>query len=470
MKLTISEIIKATQGNLLTGSPEKIIDNVSIDSRRISAGSLFIPLKGEKCDGHIFIDAAFNQGATASLLRKGNPVIQRLKNVLQDKILIEVEEPLKALGDIARWWRDKFSATIVAITGSNGKTTTKELLWNIISEKTAAIKNPGNWNNLIGLPLSLFQLNATMKVAVLEMGMSEKGEIGRLTEICKPQIGLITNIGPCHLETLTTLEDVAEAKAELFERLESSDIAIINKDDFRAASLAERTHAEIVSFGVEKGDIHALNIRSYNCCGAEFDLNVMGEKTTVRLKSLGKQFLSNALAAAAIAHTIGSGTEEIRKGLESFTGIPGRMETINLGGVQIINDAYNANPVSMQASLSALSSITTGNHKIAVLGDMLELGPQSIKFHTQIGEKAAGLNIDHLFLIGDFSSFVRKGAVSGGMNSKNITVCDNLKNIADILKNKMVDGDSILLKGSRKMEMEKIIELLKPKLSDSKKT
>jgi UDP-N-acetylmuramoyl-tripeptide--D-alanyl-D-alanine ligase len=461
MELTVQKILKATNGHVLTGTRNESITGVSIDSRKADAGNLFIPLKGEKCDGHAFIADAFNHGASASFVQRGNPLCKELLTRNHDKTLIEVDDPLKSLGDLAHFWRSLFSTKIAAITGSNGKTTTKEITWNIIADKIPSIKNQGNWNNLIGLPLSLFQLNENMEVAILEMGMSQKGEIRRLAEICRPQIGLITNIGPCHLEQLHTLEDVKDAKAELLEYLGHGDTAIINNDDLRTASLSERTSADIVSFGVNKGDIHAVDIRSYNCFGSEFDLIVMGNRITVKLKLMGKQFVNNALAAAAIAHVLGISIEDIKRGLESFHGVPGRMEIITLSGVRIINDAYNANPVSMNASLSALSSVASGNKKMAVLGDMLELGSESIKFHRELGEKVAKSNIDLLFLTGDFSSFVREGAVAAGMNPSNIVLYKDLKKLSEDLRFNMREGDSILLKGSRKMGLEKLIELLK---------
>lgn len=461
MELQVSEILKATQGHLLSDVREGLIIDISIDSRETTTGNLFIPLQGTQVDGHDFIEDAFQHGASASLVHKGKTIISKLQQMYQNKILVEVDDPLHSLGDIAQYWRKKFTTATVAITGSNGKTTTKEMAWNIIKRKLPLIKNPGNYNNLIGLPLSLFQLNGSQKVAILEMGMSGAGEIQRLSEICGPHIGLITNIGPSHLEQLETLEQVKAAKAELFESLGNSDIAIVNNDDARVAALVARTRANILSFGITHGDICASNIRDYNWMGTAFDLNIRGEKASIQLRFLSRYLLSNALAAASIASALSIEIEDIIKGLESFNGVPGRMEILDLGGIRIINDSYNANPVSMQASLNAFSAITGNNHKIAVLGDMLELGKNAENFHRELGETIAHLPIDYLFLIGDFSSCVKKGAVSAGMNSNKIIVCNDLKTLANKLKKKTDHGDSILLKGSREMRMEKVIEFLK---------
>ena len=470
MELKITEILDATQGILIAGGCYDTISDVSIDSRKTAAGNLFIPLKGTQCDGHKFIKSAFKHGANVSLVQRQNPAAKNIVKTLHNKILIEVEDPLKALGDIAGCWRRKLNTKIAAITGSNGKTTTKEMVWNIIAEKMPSAKNPGNWNNLIGLPLSLFQLDKTHKAAILEMGMSERGEICRLSEICRPQIGLITNIGPSHLEQTGSLDNIEAAKAELFEYLSPNDTAIINNDDARSDSLVKKTRAgSIISFGISKGDIHTSNMRCSNCSSSAFDLHVKAEKTTVHLKFPWPHFISNSLAAAAVAHALGAGIKDIKKGLETFTPVPGRMELIDLNGINIINDSYNANPASMNASLRALSSISSGSRKIAVLGDMLELGEQSGKFHKETGKTVADLNIDQLLAIGDFSSLVREGALSGGMDSSNIVLCSSINELALELKRKTVKGDSVLLKGSRKMGIEKVIGLLQINNDDSAK-
>ncbi len=460
MELHITEIIKTTTGWLLTGIQQGTISNVSIDSRQATAGSLFVPLRGTRHDGHVFIGNAFEHGAYAALIKKDHKLLTSLKSTYPDKILISVNDPLQALGDIARYWRSKFDPQVVAITGSNGKTTAKEMAWNIIRRTHSSIKNPGNYNNLIGLPLSLFQLNSSHRVAILEMGMSGPGEIKRLAQISKPCIGLITNIGPSHLQQLNTLAAVKAAKAELFETLESSAVAIINNDDARVASLRGHTRAHVLSYGMTGGDIHATNFRNYNCCGTSFDLNVRGKKSPVHLKLLGKHLLSNALAAAAIADSLSIEIEDIVKGLESFNGVPGRMEVIDITGIRIINDAYNANPTSMQASLQALASITSDKRKIAVLGDMLELGSRSKDFHRSLGRTVARLHIDFLYLTGDFAAYVREGALAAGMNSKNIILRKDIKTLTKSLAKKVHTGDSILLKGSRKMKMERVLESL----------
>lgn len=438
-----------------------MITQVSIDSRNAAAGTLFIPLPGMHADGHAFIEDAFNNSAGAALVQKGHGVIAKLCGRHADRALIEVVDPLRALGDIACCWRSRFAARVIAITGSNGKTSTKEMLWNILSRHMPCIKNPGNFNNLIGLPLSLLPLDGSQQAAILEMGMSERGEISRLAEISRPQIGLITNVGPAHLAQLKNLEEIAEAKGELFSYLSGESTAVVNRDDARVVARAKTTRAHIISYGLDGGDVHASNLRCCAGSGTAFDLHIMGESTTVQLRIPGRHFVSNALAAAATAHSLGMSMEQIKAGLEAYTGVPGRMELVRLGGITILNDAYNANPVSMTAALTALSMLTPGNHRIAVLGDMLELGEQSRHYHKELGKTVAGLPIDYLFYTGEFSSDVREGALAAGMPGAHLFLSDTLEALTDILQEKLCAGDALLLKGSRKMNMERVIDLLK---------
>lgn len=454
LHIPIPELLAATGGRLLAGRHDLVIEGVSIDSRAVASTDLFIPLRGSRADGHEFIDDALARGACAALVQQG-----RARTVAHGT-MIEVADPLQALGDIAAYWRRRCGVKVVAITGSNGKTTTKEMVWNIISKQMPAVKNPKNFNNLIGLPLSLLQLTPRHALAVLEMGMSERGEIKRLAEICRPAVGLITNIGPSHLEQLGSLEQVQAAKAELFESLSSADTAIVNLDDARVAALQSITKATIMTYGRSAGHVHAADIRSGSLSSTAFDLVIGPHKAPVGLAVPGAHFLSNALGAAAIACALGVGIQAIREGLETFTGLPGRMEVITTGGITVINDSYNANPVSMQAALEALAAMPCRGRRVAVLGDMLELGSRSGQYHRESGAEAARRAIDYLFLIGDFAACVREGACAGGMPSPNIFIYDKLENLAPDLRQRINAGDLVLLKGSRRMGMEKLIGFL----------
>jgi UDP-N-acetylmuramoyl-tripeptide--D-alanyl-D-alanine ligase len=464
MKLKVGEILDATKGRLLRGSLSAAVSGVSIDSRSIAGGELFIPLQGSHYDGHLFITDAFQKGAKVALLQEGKAFDEKAIKAYPDKVLVEVKDPFRALGDVAQCWRKKFSTSLVAITGSNGKTTTKELAWKILSRKFRTIKNPGNWNNLIGLPLTLFQLTGNEQIGIIEMGMSARGEIHRLAEIAVPQIGLIMNIGPAHLEQLGSIESVMEAKGELFEMLNPENIAIVNTDDTRVVALAKKTRASILAFGLHEGDVRAARIKAKKDGGCVFDLYIAGVWTTVNLGLPSEPFVSNALAAAAIAHAFQMNTEDIQKGLEEFTTIPGRMQIMNLGGITIINDSYNANPVSMEASLKVLSNMKGAKRGIAVLGDMLELGAMAAEFHRSLGRQAAACKLDLLFVCGDFSACVSEGAQLAGMQAEQIFTFKNHARLSEQLAHKIKPGDCILVKGSRAMGMEKIIELLRPKI------
>ncbi len=460
MKLTTYDIIKETKGLLLTADCKETVEEITTDSRKVPANSLFIPLKGDNYDGHDYIQNAFESGAIAALILKGSVIEGELKQKYPDKAIIEVECTLKALGDLANFWRRKFSTKIIAITGSNGKTTTKEMTANILKRELITIKSPGNWNNLIGVPLSLLKLDGNQDAAIIEMGMSEKGEIKRLAEIAEPHIGLITNVGPSHLENFNSIEDIKHAKGELFDQLGPEDTAIINNNDKKVESLKGNTSARILSFGLNSGDIHAENICDENAKGMEYDLVIGDKKRHITTDRPGRLFLSNDLAAAAIAHTAGVNIENIKKGLEESIPVPGRMEKIQAGDITIINDTYNANPVSMEAALTEMSKISGYAHKIAVLGSMLELGKEADRFHTKLGEQAARSKLDHLFLLGSFAPHIKKGAAKAGMPENKISIFKNIKELNLSVKNQLGKGDLILIKGSRGMQLERVVSAI----------
>ncbi len=460
MKLTVSDICTAVRGSCPQSRQPAIITGISIDSRTAKAGDIFVPLAGEHADGHAFIGDAFARGAAASLVQKNSRVRHGVADAA-DRLLIEVDDTLDALGDIAAFWRRRCSAHIVAVTGSNGKTTTKEMAWSIIKNVMPCMKNPGNFNNLIGLPLSLCALEPDHRSAVLEIGMNRKGEIRRLAAISGPQTGVITNICPAHLEELPTLDDVAEAKAELFEHLSHNDTAVVNADDPRVCALGRKTAASIVTYGLGAADVSAANIEPKGFSGTAFELKTETARTPVFLPCPGKHFVSNALAAAAVARAMGIGPDDIKRGLESFSGVSGRMQILDRGGVRIINDAYNANPASMKAALDLLASTEAAGKKIAVLGDMLELGERSAHFHEELGLQAARLDVDRLFLVGAFAGHTKRGAEQAGMDSSRIVVCRSAPEAAAGVDKCAAANDVILLKGSRKMRMESCIDYIR---------
>jgi UDP-N-acetylmuramoyl-tripeptide--D-alanyl-D-alanine ligase len=457
MDLSIADILSATRGTLLAGEAGTRVCDVTIDSRTATAGSLFVPLRGTRHDGHAFIERAFMQGATAALTEQGSALSMQ---PFPGRALIAVDCALRALGDIAAFWRRRFSLPVIAITGSNGKTTTKEMTAAVINRSMACLKNEGNFNNLIGLPLSVLKLSAEHRAAVFEMGMSEPGEIRRLAEIAAPTIGVITNVGPCHLEQLGSLEAVASAKGELFEALGPADCAIVNRDDERVRALGSATAARVITCGLSAGDVHAAHIQTAADGAHAFELHIGAASALVRLGLPGAHFVSNALSAAAAAHAAGIGLDDIAAGLSACGSVSGRMQALEIKGLSIINDAYNANPVSMCAALVTLTACSAGRRTVAVLGDMLELGEKAADYHREIGAYVATLNIGLVFVLGAFAPLVCAAARSAGMPEDRIRAFDTLPELATALASVAAAGDVLLLKGSRRMQLEKLIELL----------
>jgi UDP-N-acetylmuramoyl-tripeptide--D-alanyl-D-alanine ligase len=457
MDLIIESIAAAVSGRVLQGSPRTRVNGVSTDSRSIRPGELFIPLTGERFDGHDFISPAVQAGASGILTSRE----WKEKNLPPDMPVIEVPDTLTALGDLARAWVQHSQATIIAITGSNGKTTTREMTAAILERSHAVLKPRCNWNNLIGLPLTLLDLKPHHRMAVLELGMNRRGEIRRLAEIARPGIGVITNVGPVHLEYLKTLEEVALAKAELLESLGGTAHAVINADDSRLAALAGRCPAPITTFGIASpARVRALDIASPARGENRFTLAIGQDSAPVSLKVPGRHSIYNALAAAAVASLCGVGMQDIKAGLEAYTSFPGRMEIIRLDDtITVINDTYNANPASMQIALTTLAQLRGAGRGIAVLGDMLELGEASETYHRQLGSLIKTLQISPVFLIGAYAPMVAAGAGTTGTTGVSISIAQNHEEIARRLAAMVQPHDWILFKGSRGMRMEKSMEL-----------
>jgi len=457
MNLSIADILSATRGTLLAGEVGTLVRDVTIDSRSAAEGSLFVPLRGTRHDGHVFIERAFMQGAAAALTEQDCSLsIQRFPG----RAVIGVDCALQALGDIAAFWRRRFKLPVIGITGSNGKTTTKEMTAAIISRSWTCLKTEGNFNNLIGLPLSVLKLSAQHRSAVFEMGMSEPGEIRRLAGIAAPSIGVITNVAPCHLQQLGSIEAIAAAKGELFEALGPDDCAVVNIDDERVRALGSAARARVITFGLSAGDVHAANIQISAGGAHTFELRIGAVSVPVRLGLPGAHFVSNALAAAAAAYAVGIGPADIAEGLCACVPLAGRMQELKIKGLKIINDAYNANPVSMRAALTTLSDGSAGRRTIAVLGDMLELGEKAGDFHRDIGTYVATLNIGLVFVLGSFAPLVCDAARSAGMPEKRIHAFNTLPELATALVAVAGPNDVVLLKGSRGMQLEKLFDLL----------
>jgi UDP-N-acetylmuramoyl-tripeptide--D-alanyl-D-alanine ligase len=447
---------------IVHGSSSCRIHGVSSDSRKIQPGELFIPIAGPNFDGHQFIRQALEKGAAGSLFRPGWD--QRAGEIEGlGKFLIRVEDPLKALGDLARFWRGRHSRVkVVAITGSNGKTTTKEMAARALSGAFRVLKTEGNLNNLIGLPLMLLRLSDEHEVAVLEMGMNLPGEVRRLKEIAEPQVSLITNVGRAHLEFLGSLEGIARAKGELWEGLKGEDWIAVNADDPRVAELAAAVHCRKKTFGIrERAEISAEGISVEAAWGTRFSLKLEDQMMPIRLNTFGKHNVYNALAAAALAAILGLDAEKIAAGLEGFQPHPGRGRIHRLGrGLHLLDDTYNSNPDSLEATLAAFREMKEEARGIVVLGDMLELGPGTAGFHEEAGRRVGALGFEHLFFCGEQREHLAEGAKSAGMEGSRIHIFENPQEIPESLESRVGEGNWILVKGSRRLRLERVVEAL----------
>lgn len=456
--MTAAMVAAATAGVIVQGSPDEAFSGISTDSRTIAPGELFFALRGERFDGHRFISEAAARGAKGGVVQQEPP-----QGMGARFVLIKVKETLQALGDFAQHWRKEHPIPLIAVVGSNGKTTTKEMVAAIISRRYKVIKNEGNINNLIGLPLTVTKIDPSHQVAILEMGMNRPGEILRLTEIAQPTIGIMTNIAPAHLEGVGSIQGVMEAKGELLQGMPTDGSLVFNADDPRVAELSRRFVGKKTSFAIQRdADWWARDIHQAEN-GLSFQIENAVSAQHVTIRAIGRHQVYNALAAAAAASLLGLSMEDIRDGLEAFTPQPMRMELIPLGdGVTIINDAYNANPRSMEAALQALAELGVGK-KIAVLGDMCELGRYAGQAHLGLGRKAAEMGIDRLFLLGGFAEKVAQGARERGMSPEAIHIGKDHGELTALLATalKGVDKGWILVKGSRIMKMEEVIRQLR---------
>ncbi len=451
--LPVEDIIEATGGELLSENA-RTFDGVSIDSRKISEGELFFAIRGERFDGHDFLEKALNKGSGAVVDRKPGPLPG-------GKVIIYVNDTLRSLQDLAHFLRMKLDIPVVAVTGSNGKTTTKEMIYGILSGKFRTLKNEGNLNNHIGLPLSLTRLKPSDEVVVLEMGMNAAGEIRRLCEIAGPTHGVITNIGSAHVGRLGSYEAVRSAKLEVLERVST---AVVNNDDgflMKGIEALKNFRAEIITFGMNNAsDVMAKNVKVSQMASAFMLETREAESVWVSLNVPGLFNVYNALAASAVCVSLGVGMEEIKTALEKYRGIPMRFEILMRRGITVINDSYNANPSSMEKSVKELARLGSGRRTVAVLGDMRELDAFAEKEHRAAGDMVRETGVDVFVAVGEmmFIAAEESRSVKGGKTVPEVyTFADAnsaKENIMDILK----QGDIVLVKGSRSMSMEKIIE------------
>jgi len=452
-ELKIGEIAEMMEGKVLIGNPETYAKGYSIDSRTIKEGELFFAIQGVR-DGHDFVLDALEKGGIGA-------VVSRMVEVPENKILICVDDTLKALQKLAKKIVEKLKPKIVGITGSVGKTTVKESTYFILSKFKKCIKSPGNLNNHIGLPLSILNINVEDEVAILEMAMSSKGEIKILTEIAPPDISVITNINPVHLQFFSSVEDIALAKKEILDGTKEEGIAILNGDDPLVRKISIDFRGKKFYFGEGKdNEIKISDIKRDGEFGIEFTIELLGEKERFNLKPVTKPLVLNLLPAIGVAKVLGLSLKEISPYIFDFKPFKMRGEIFFLGKIILIDDSYNSNPKATSTMLEELSC-SKGKRKIAVLGDMLELGEREVEFHRDIGKLVAKLGIDALITVGSLASFIGEEAIKWGMAEDRIISFPDSESASSFVKEFVKDGDVVLVKGSRRLKMEIISEKLK---------
>lgn len=452
---SIEEIIKATHGRLIRGKETLKVKGVSIDSRTLKPGEVFVAIKGDRFNGHSFIDAARKKGAKAIVVSDMRSISQKISTQVWSNIaVIKVRDTAYALAALAHWHRMKFNIPVVAITGSNGKTTTKEMVVLLLSKRFNVLSNPGTQNNHIGVPLAIFRLRKKHTACVLEMGASHPGEIERLSWIAKPSVAILTNIGPSHLEFFKSLNGVLKAKLELINNLARNGCLILNKDDRFLFSVGQDSF-RTTTFGIERiADYSATDIKQFQ----EHISFVVNKKYPIKLPTPGRHNVYNALASIACARYFGISYKKINEAFLSFKTPALRMQVVDAGGIKIIVDCYNSNPESAKCALDYLRGYQCLGKKIAIFGDMLELGSFAGKLHQSVGEKVAKSNIDILISLGSLAKKIAQGARNSGMPKERVRTCTDWREVVAFLKETVEPDDAVLIKGSRAMKMENIVQ------------
>ncbi|MGE3314159.1 MAG: UDP-N-acetylmuramoyl-tripeptide--D-alanyl-D-alanine ligase, partial [Planctomycetaceae bacterium] len=425
-------------------------DRVSIDSRTLRAGDLFWAIRGETHDGHDYIGEAVKRGAVASVVR--NEIASSV-----GRPAIAVPDTLDALGKFARWYRDRQEALVIGVTGSVGKTTTREMIHAVLQAGFRGTKSQRNYNNHVGLPLCILDIEKSHEFAVLEMGASRIGEIRDLARIAAPEIGVITKIGLAHLSSFGSEKQIVQAKGELVEAIPPSGFAVLSGDDARSSALAARTQCPVIYVGENTQN----NVRATSVSVEPERLKFRVDGKTYEVMATGRHHLTAALAAIAIAREVGMENDAISEGLRSFEPVAGRCRLETIGTWSVIDDTYNANPSSMQAACEVLRTWKGDAKKLLIAGDMLELGTRTVECHRELGRQAAASGLDHLIVFGEQSEHVVRGARESGMDPHRMAQCETLDSLLTVLDCWVDSGAMLLVKGSRGMRMERVLEWLR---------
>jgi UDP-N-acetylmuramoyl-tripeptide--D-alanyl-D-alanine ligase len=448
--LSIEQITRFAGAISQNGGGERLITDLSTDSRTVQPGDLFVALSGENFDGHNFVNDAFLRGAAGAIVEQ-----KWSGKTPPDFALLRVPDTLVAYQQIAAQHRRSLGIKVVAITGSNGKTSTKDFTASVLAHRFRVAKTEGNLNNHVGLPQTMLEATARHQIGVWEIGMNHPGEIAPLARLAQPDVAIITNIGIAHLEFMGTREAIAQEKGNLAAAVPASGTVILNRSDEFADAIAQRTPARVVFAGIDRGEVRAHEIVQ-TAEGAEFTVLEGAHRCHAVLPVPGMHMVQNALLAIAAGRVFGLSLEECTAGLAAAPITKARLEIKNVGGVQFIDDSYNANPDSTKAALRTLVELETDGQRIAVLGQMAELGAESVKGHREVGQVAASLGIDRLITLGPGSAEIAGAARAAGLT--NSTMVASAKEAADLLCTVTHPGDLILVKGSRSARTERVLE------------
>lgn len=450
---TAAEVCQATNARELTPAADVFFTGVSTDTRTVKPGDLFIALTGERFDGHDFIEQAVQNGAAGVIVSRSD------RQIPLHCAAFFVADTRTALQGLARYHRQRFNIPIIAITGSNGKTSTKDMIAAVLSSNLAVLKTEANYNNEIGLPLTLLKLTPEHQAAVVEMGMRGPGQIRELASIALPNIGVITNVGETHIELLGSIDNIAAAKGELVESIGADGLVVLNADDHYVREMSRHANSRMVFYGINSLDVDysASNIIA-DSEGIEFCCHKSQQAQQLWVPLPGRHNVYNALAAAAVGAELGLSFAQIAQGLHDLVPSAMRLAISRKGDFTIINDAYNASPLSMRAAIDTLAEVASGR-KIAVLGDMLELGHIAQLAHQAVGGQLAERKIDVVITVGALARHIASAAAAGGLAT--VTACDDQQQAQAALAQIIQPGDTILIKGSRGMQMEKVLEMFK---------
>lgn len=455
--IRLDDLLAATRGRLIAPTAVTAIQGAAVDSRSVTPGACFVALRGEHVDGHRFVAEAVAAGAVAALVAHSVPLSGT------DVALVQVADPLLALQELAAWWRARSSVRVVGVTGSTGKTLAKEMIADVLSRTELVLRNAGNLNSESGLPLTLLGLTDAHRVAVLEMSMYTEGEIARLAEIARPEVGVVLNVQPMHLERAGSLEAIGRAKSELPAALPHDGLAVLNADDARVAAMAAVTAAEVRTFGLASdATVRAIDVTSRGLAGTEFAILTPWGERRVRSAMPGRHLVPHALAAAAVAERFGTPLDEVAAALEAGSHAAHRMAPLEAAsGATLVDDTYNSAPWSVAAALDFLAEtpLAGGRHKYAVLGDMLELGPDEERQHREIGTRAAAV-VDGLVAVGERGAWMAEAARAAGL--ARVATARDADEAVGVIERELAPGvgDIVLLKASRGIGLDATVEAL----------